>query len=137
MNTVKNNKTLAITFLITLFLTSSSQKNPSVYEQAPAKPDVMGISDTIKLKMDHRGVFYYVSDSGNMTDEPVYLSSQRCTPQQYRGKRNGVLGMYDSMTRDEDLIAAIELQCKERKQWEQDNKQRIQRERIYGYRRRS
>lgn len=136
MTTEKSNKPLAIIIFLTFALQACTSSNPRAYDQAPVRPEVMGIADTVKLKADYHGVFYYINDNGKVTGEPVFLSSKRCAPQQYRGNRRGVLGVYDSMTQDEDLIAAIELQCKTRREWEQDNKQRIQRERIYGYKRR-
>lgn len=120
---MKINKFLTPIFLIILFLASCSSTTPDIFTQTPLDTEVMGMGENIKAWRDHRGIFYYLNNNGNKTDEPVYLDQKTCTPAPTRRGGNLIIRLFDLAARNtQNEKRAIEMQCNARKQWEQGNR---------------
>lgn len=76
------------------------------------------VVDNVRLWRDHRGVFYYMDESGP-TKEPYKLPRRSCQMQfgGCGGRLAGVVGMLTCPSEAER--AQVELQCDARQRWEQ------------------
>jgi hypothetical protein len=75
------------------------------------------VIDNVRLYRDHRGVFYYMDENGP-TKEPYKLPLRTCQSQFGScGRMAGVIGMLTCPGEAER--AQTELQCEERRRWEQ------------------
>ena len=111
-------KNLPLLIILNVLVISGCARSTGIYEQVPMSKEVMGIGDNIRVWRDHRGIFYYVDNSGKQTNEPVHLSREQC--QTHRRRVGGLLGLGLSVFEPDnsDKKAAIEMQCQKRKKWE-------------------